>query len=98
MSGARSVYGAESTSAVEKVNPARIRSVANERGVVVPAYRVHVYTQHAHSRVATVEVRAKDGEKARDKARAELYRQGRQPNFLTLVPVEVGAPANPFRT
>jgi len=64
----------------------------------VPAYRVHAYTQHAHTRVATIEVNARDGERARDKARAVLYRQGRQPNFLTLVPVEVGAPVNPFRT
>jgi hypothetical protein len=64
----------------------------------VPAYRVHAYTQHAHTRVATVEVRARDGDSARDKARTKLYQQGRQPNFLTLVPVEVGAPVNPFRS
>jgi hypothetical protein len=51
---------------------------------------------HVHTRVATVEVRARDLTGARDKARAELYRQGRQPNFLTLVPVEIGAPVNPF--
>lgn len=64
----------------------------------VPAFRVHAYTQHAHTRVATVEVRARDLAGARDKARIELYRQGRQPNFLTLVPVEVSVPVNSFRS
>lgn len=62
------------------------------------AFRVYAYTQCGNCRVATIEVRARDGERARDKARVELYRQGRQPNFLTLVPVEIGAPVNPFRT
>jgi len=52
------------------------------------AYRVHAYTLHG-TRVATVEVRARGAVKARDKARAELYRLGRQPNKLTLVPVEI---------
>jgi len=56
----------------------------------VSAYRVHAYTLHG-ARVATVEVRARDGQKARDKARTQLYRQGRQPNRLTLVPVQVNA-------
>ena len=64
----------------------------------MPTNRVHGYTQHAHTRVATVEVRARDDECARDKARTELYRQGRQPNFLTLAPVEVDAPVNSFRS
>jgi len=43
------------------------------------------------TRIATVDVRARNVTKARDKARAALYRQGRQPNLLTLVPVEVNA-------
>ncbi|MFH5254694.1 hypothetical protein ACGTRS_26015 [Burkholderia semiarida] len=64
---------------------------------MMPRFEVHAYTLHAHARVATIEVRARDGESARQKARAELCRQGRQPNFLTLVPVEVGATFNPFR-
>jgi len=63
----------------------------------VPAYRVYAYTQCAHTRVATIEVRsARSSEGAREKARGELSRQGREPNFLTLVPVEVGALANPL--
>jgi hypothetical protein len=43
------------------------------------------------ARIATIEVRARTVVKARDKARAALYRQGRQPNRLTLVSVEVNA-------
>jgi hypothetical protein len=54
------------------------------------AYRVHAYTCHG-TRVATVEVRARTLQKARDKARAALYQQGRQPNRLTLVPIEITA-------
>lgn len=88
----------KSISKVKKVNPVSRGNVSQPTGLVVPAYRVHVYTLHAHTRVATIEVRsARDSGRARDKARAELYRRGRQPNFLTLVPVEVGAPADPFR-
>jgi hypothetical protein len=49
---------------------------------------VHAYSSIG-TRVATVEVRAASAAKARDKARAELYRQRRQPNRLTLVPVEI---------
>ena len=63
--------------------------VANKWRWFVPAFRVHAYSPHCHNRVATVEVKARDIPGARDKARAELYKQGRQPNFLTLVPVEV---------
>jgi len=59
-----------------------------ETGLAVSAYQVHAYTLHG-ARVATVEVRARDGQKARDKARTQLCRQGRQPNRLTLVPVQV---------
>ncbi|WP_170275821.1 hypothetical protein [Paraburkholderia megapolitana] len=54
------------------------------------AYRVHAYTSTG-TRIATVEVRAVSVDKARDKARAALYHQGRQPNRLTLVPVQVSA-------
>lgn len=57
----------------------------------MPKYQVYAYTPHAHLRVATFEVSARDVSRARDKARAELYKQGRQPNFLTLVAVEVSA-------
>ena len=63
----------------------------------MPKYNVYCYTPHAHARVATIEVRARDGQTARDKASSELLRQGREPAFLTLVPVQVGARANPFR-
>ena len=65
--------------------------------MAVPAYEVHAYTQCAHSRVAKIEVSAPDAADARSKAKAELVRMGRQPEFLTLVPVEVGALVNPFR-
>lgn len=60
------------------------------------AYRVYAYTPHAHARVATIDVRARDSVSARDKARAELYRKGHQPNFLTLVAVQVGQSPSPF--
>jgi hypothetical protein len=63
----------------------------------VPEYEVHAYTQCAHSRIAKLEVSAPDADGARSKAKAELVRLGRQPDFLTLVPVELGDPANPFR-
>ncbi|WP_144153296.1 hypothetical protein [Paraburkholderia sp. BCC1885] len=63
----------------------------------MPAYEVHAFTQCAHSRIAKIEVSAPDAQDARVKASAELVRMGRQPEFLTLVPVEVGAPVNPFR-
>lgn len=63
----------------------------------MPAYEVHAYTQCAHSRVAKIEVSAPHADDARSKAKAELVRMGRQPEFLTLVPVELGDPANPFR-
>lgn len=62
----------------------------------MPAFRVHAYSPHCHNRVATVDVKARDIPGARDKARAELYKQGRQPNFLTLVPVEVDAASAVF--
>lgn len=61
------------------------------------AYRVHAYTALASQRVATIDVRARDAVQAREKAGAELREQGRDPLFLTLVPVEVGAMVNPFR-
>jgi hypothetical protein len=48
-------------------------------------------------RIAKIEVSAPDAQDARIKASAELARLGRRPEFLTLVPVEVGAPVNPFR-
>ncbi|MFC7632436.1 hypothetical protein ACFQVB_32455 [Paraburkholderia humisilvae] len=44
-------------------------------------------------RVATID---RGSDHARDKTGVEVNRQGRQPNFLTLVPVKVAAPANPF--
>jgi hypothetical protein len=66
-------------------------------GDAMPKYNVYAYTPHAHARVATIEVRARDGQSAREKACTELQRQGREPAFLTLVPVQVGAQVNPFR-
>jgi len=63
----------------------------------MPNYNVYAYTPHAHARVATVKVRVRDGQSAREKACAELQREGREPAFLTLVPVQVGRQANPFR-
>lgn len=64
----------------------------------MPAYEVHAYTQCAHARVAKIEVSAPDAERARQKAGAALKRSGRHPEFLTLVPIEMGAPVNPFRS
>jgi hypothetical protein len=83
-------HGRQSSSFGKKVNRRAAGPENEPNGVAVSAYRVHAYTTLG-TRVETVEVRAKSVEKARDKARAVLYRLGRQPNRLTLVPVQVNA-------